>query len=284
MKTNNQLDRRSFLGCFAGAAATIVLAGCGSTGGSSSSTSADSTASASASDEESYTLIQDGKLIVASDIANPPFDYMEDGEAKGFEVDLLGMIATKLGLTCEYLPQMKFETLIPLIKAGGKADVGVSNFTITDERKKEIDFTDPYIDSNQGIVVKTGAEKTTIEALNAEGVQVTCQTATTGEAWARENLPKATIVPLDDPVTSVTGVSTGLYDACAADLPVMQYLCNNSFKDCEVAVEIPTGEQYAIVVSKDNPGLTKAMNKALSELQADGSLDELEIKWFGTTI
>ncbi len=282
MNTNNSLDRRSFLGCVAGAAATLALIGCNS-GGSSSSSSSAST-SAATTDDASYTLVQDGKLLVASDIANPPFDYMEDGVAKGFEVDLLDMIAGKLGLTCEYLPQMKFETLIPLIKAGGKADVGVSNFTITDDRKKEIDFTDPYIDSNQGIVVKTGAEKTTVEALNAEGVQVTCQTATTGEAWARENLPKATIVPLDDPVTSVTGVSTGLYDACVADLPVMSYLCTNSFKDCEVSVEIPTGEQYAIVVSKDNPALTKAINKALAELESDGSLDELEIKWFGTTI
>lgn len=284
MNAKYQLDRRCFLGYVMGVAASAVLAGCGSTGSSSTSASSAGTSATTDTASDTYTLVSDGKLLVASDIANPPFDYMEDGVAKGFEVDLLDMIAEKLGLTCEYLPQMKFETLIPLIKAGGKADVGVSNFTITDERKEEIDFTDPYIDSNQGIVVKSGAEKTTIEALNAEGVQVTCQTATTGEAWARENLSKATIVPLDDPVTSVTGVSTGLYDACVADLPVMSYLCNNSFKDCEVSVEIPTGEQYAIVVSKDNPALTKAINKALSELESEGKMDELEIKWFGTTI
>ncbi len=284
MNANNQLNRRAFLGCVAGAAASIALVGCNS-GGSSSSTSSDSGSSSSAaSSDDSYTLIQEGKLIVASDIANPPFDYIENNEAVGFEVDLLNEIASYMGLTCEYLPQMKFETLIPLIKAGGKADVGVSNFTITDERKEEVDFTDPYIDSNQGIVVKTGSDKTTIEALNVEGVQVTCQTATTGEAWARENLSRATIVPLDDPVTSVTGVSTGLYDACAADLPVMQYLCNNSFKDCEVAVEIPTGEQYGIAVSKDNPGLTKKMNEAIAHIKENGTFDQLEIKWFGTTI
>lgn len=169
---------------------------------------------------------------------------MDGTTAVGFEVDLMDAVAAKMGLTCEYLPAMKFDSIIPLIKQGGKADCGVSNFTITDERKQEIDFTDPYIDSNQGVVVKADSDKTTAEALNADGVKIACQSGTTGEAWAQENLPKATIVSLDDPVQAVTGVSTGIYDAASADLPVMKYLCSNSFTDCQVAIEIPTGEQY----------------------------------------
>ena len=109
-------------------------------------------------------------------------------------------------------------------------------------------------------------------------------TLTTGEAWAQENLPKATLKSLDDPVAAVTGVQTGLYDAAAADLPVMKYLCSNSFTDCQVSIEIPTGEQYGIVISKDNPGLTAAINEALSALKDDGTIDDLEKKWFGTTL
>ena len=196
----------------------------------------------------------------------------------------MNAVAAKMGLTCEYLPAMKFDSIIPLIKQGGKADVGVSNFTITDERAKEIDFSDPYVDSNQGVVVKAGAEKADADSLNADGVKIACQSGTTGESWAQENLPKATIVSLDDPVAAVTGVSTGLYDAAAADLPVMKYLCNNSFKDCEVAIEIPTGEQYGIVVSKSNPELTAAINDALAELTSDGTIKELEVEWFGEEI
>mgnify|MGYP002619733791 CR=1 FL=1 len=75
-----------------------------------------------------------------------------------------------------------------------------------------------------------------------------------------------------------------LCTAAAADLPVMKYLCSNSFTDCQVSIEIPTGEQYGIVVSKDNAGLTEAINAALAELADDGSIKELEIEWFGSEI
>ena len=255
MNVNVMLDRRNFFGIIGAAAGTVVLAGCG---GTSAGTSTD----AKKDDASGYTLVQPGKIIVASDLANPPFDFVENNEPKGFEVDLMKKVAEKLGLECEYLPAMKFDSIIPLIKQGGKADVGVSNFTITDERKQEIDFTDPYVDSNQGVVTKVGAERADADSLNAEGVTIACQAGTTGEAWAQENLPKATIKSLDDPVAAVTGVQTGLYDAAAADLPVMKYLCSNSFTDCQVSIEIPTGEQYGIVVSKDNAGLTEAINAA----------------------
>ena len=274
---NKTLDRRGFVAAVSAAAGALALAGCGS------SKSGASAADASA-DAASYTLVEDGKIIVASDLANPPLDYVENNENKGFEVELMGAVADKLGLTCEYLPAMKFDAIIPLIKQGGKADVGVSNFTITDERKAEIDFTDAYLDSNQGVVTRSDAEKDNAEALNAADVKIACQSGTTGETWAQENLPKATIVSLDDPVQAVTGVSTGLYDAAAADLPVMSYLCSQSFTDCKVAIEVPTGEQYGIVVSKDNPGLTSAINDALAELEADGTIADLQIKWFGAEV
>ena len=277
MNFNVMLDRRNFFGIIGAAAGTAVLAGCGGT-------SAGSSADAKKDDASGYSLVQPGKIIVASDLANPPFDFVENNEPKGFEVDLMKKVAEKLGLECEYLPAMKFDSIIPLIKQGGKADVGVSNFTITDERKQEIDFTDPYVDSNQGVVTKAGAERADADSLNAEDVTIACQAGTTGEAWAQENLPKATIKSLDDPVAAVTGVQTGLYAAAAADLPVMKYLCSNSFTDCQVSIEIPTGEQYGIVVSKANAGLTEAINSALAELEDDGSIKELEIEWFGSEI
>lgn len=275
MNLNKTLDRRSFILGMGAVAGSAVLAGCGGNAAGSATTGTTS---------DSYTLVQEGKILVASDLANPPFDFVDGTTPKGFEVDLMDAVASKMGLTCEYLSAMKFDSIIPLIKQGGKADVGVSNFTITDERKQEIDFTDPYIDSNQGVVVKADSDKTTAEALNADGVKIACQSGTTGEAWAQENLPKATIVPLNDPVEAMTGVAAGTYDAAAADLPVMKYLCSNSFTDCQVAIEIPTGEQYGIVVSKSNPKLTEAINSALSELKDDGTIESLEVKWFGSAM
>ena len=273
------LSRRTFVTGSFGTALTLALGACGSsTSGTTSSSTSESAAS--------YSLVESGKILVASDLANPPLDSTNEktGEPEGFEVDLMVAIAGKMGLESQYLSAMKFDAIIPLIKQGGKADVGVSNFTITDERKQEIDFSDPYMDSNQGVVTKADSAKADEDSLNSAGTKVAVQSGTTGEAWVQENLTEATCVPLDDPIVALTGVQSGLYDAAVADLPVMSYLCTNSYTDCKVAIEIPTGEQYGIVISKDNPGLTAAINEALSALKDDGTIDDLEKKWFGTTL
>ena len=274
----NTMDRRSFLKATA-AFGALTLTGCGAknSGGD---------APAEGPIATDFTLVKEGTLIVASDLDFIPLDYYEDNEAKGFDVDLSKEIAKRLGLECEYLPPQDFDSIIPMIKQGGKADIGNSAFSITDERKKEIDFTDPYLDSNLGIAVKkdlgiVGNEEAVVKALNNADMTVAVQAATTGEAWARENMPNATIVPLASVTVCMTGVSTGQYQAFCADLPVISYQCTVSFTDCTVCLEIPTGEQYGIVVSKDNPGLTAAINQALANMTADGTMDALKTQWFG---
>jgi polar amino acid transport system substrate-binding protein len=277
------------------ALACVVLVGCGGqpaadkTDDASTTETTDTTeaAESATTDAGDYTLVEDGKLIVASDLDFPPLDSFEGGEAKGFDVELSQAIAEKMGLECEYLPPMNFDAIIPLIQQGGKADIGNSAFSITDERKKEIDFTDAYLDSNLGIAVKkdsgiAGDEAAIIEALSADGVVVAVQAGTTGQDWAEENLPKDNVRPFDSVTNCITGVSTGKFDAFVADLPVIGYQCTQ-FTDCEVCLEIPTGEQYGIVVSKDNPGLTAAINDALAELEKDGTMADLKEKWFGIT-
>lgn len=274
----------------------LVLVGCG--GGSTEEAATDTAATNEATTDDAattdeavaeYTLVEDGKLIVASDLDFPPLDSFEGGEAQGFDVELSKAIAEKLGLECEYLPPMDFDAIIPMIQQGGKADIGNSAFSITEERKEQIDFTNAYLDSNLGVAVKkdagipTGDEAALIEALNVADKTIAVQAGTTGEQWAKENLPDATIVPLASVTVCMTGVSTGQYDAFCADLPVIGHQCTVSFTDCEIALEIPTGEQYGIVVSKDNPGLTAAINNALSELESDGTMASLKEKWFGTT-
>ena len=274
----NTMDRRSFLKATA-AFGTLALTGCGAqnSGGD---------APAEGPIATDFTLVKEGTLIVASDLDFIPLDYYENNEAKGFDVDLSKEIAKRLGLECEYLPPQDFDSIIPMIKQGGKADIGNSAFSITDERKKEIDFTDPYLDSNLGIAVKkdlgiVGNEEAVVKALNNADMTVAVQAGTTGEAWARENMPNATIVPLASVTVCMTGVSTGQYQAFCADLPVISYQCAVSFTDCTVCLEIPTGEQYGIVVSKDNPGLTAAINQALANMTADGTMDALKTQWFG---
>lgn len=276
---SNNISRRSFLGAASVSTLGLMLAACG---GSSEQTE-------TTTDTADYTLVEEGKLIVASDLDFPPLDSFEDGVAQGFDVDLSKAIGEKLGLEVEYLPPMDFDSIIPMIKNGGKADIGNSAFSITEERKAEIDFTDAYLDSNLGVAIKSdsglpvGDEAALIAALNKAEMTVAVQAGTTGQDWAEENLPDATIVPLASVTVCMTGVSTGQYNAFCADLPVIGHQCTVSFTDCQIALEIPTGEQYGIVVSKDNPGLTAAINAALADMEADGTMDSLKEKWFGTT-
>lgn len=292
MKTNDSTNglnvgktwsRRQFLSGLTLATASAGLAACGGTSTDTGSGSA--AGSAASAPDAAFTTVEEGKLIAASDLAYPPLESVEgDEEPKGFEVDIVKACAEKLGLTAEYLPAQKFDSIIPMIKQGGKADIGASSFTITDDRKKEIDFTDPFMDSNQGLVTQKGSDATDEESLNVEGKKIAVQSGTTGEEWVKENLTKATCVPLDDAIQAMTGLVAGNYDAVVADLPVMKYLCTQSYTDLQVSIEIPTGEQYGLVVSKDNPGLTEALNKALAEIEADGTKKELEEKWFGSEL
>ena len=275
-----KLSSRFAGGLAVACALAVTISGCSGGGQTDTPSTTDDAA------EAAYTLVEDDKIIVASDLANAPLDFVDEktGEAQGFEIDLINAVADKLDLECEVLPAMKFDTIVPLIEQGGKADVGVSNITITDARMEQVDFTDSYMDSNQGLVTLASAGDVTEDDLNVEGTKIAVQAGTTGASWAEENLSNAEIVALDDPVVAVTGVQTGLYSAAVADLPVMTYLCSNSFTDCKVAIEIPTGEQYGIAVNKDNPGLTEAINGALAELEEEGYISELEVKWLGAEL
>ncbi len=255
-------------------ASAFAIAGC----------SNGSTSNSSGSGEEgsSYTLVEDGKLTVASDLATPPFEYVDDGGTdQGFTVELMGMIADRLGLELNYLPAQKFDGIIPSVKQGVKTDVGACNITINDERRQEVDFTDPYMDSNQGVAVAEGSGYSQASDLNRAGVKVAVQSGTTSEEWAQENLPEAQTVNFDDWTAAFTAVMSGQCQAVVCDLPVEQWMVSNSFTGMEIIEEIPTGEQFGIAVSKDNPGLTEAINGALADIRASGEYDALYEKWFG---
>lgn len=275
------MNRREFLAAFGTVAAGAVLAGCGN----SNATSTDSSSDAKSDEKKGMALIEDGKLTVVAELGFAPFEYMDEktGEPVGFDVDVINAVAEKMGLTASYLPNQKFDTLVPIIKQGGKADVSIAAVTITDERMESVDFSEPYLDSNQAIVVAKGSSETE-ETLNDASKQVVCQGGTTGDEWIGENLPDAVRVPVDDVTAALTGVQTGLYQAMVVDLPVASYMLAQSFSDLQIVKEIPTGEQYGIAVSKDNPELTQAVNKALEDMKSDGTMKEIETKWFGSEI
>lgn len=252
-------------------AVALALTGCGAASSSGSAQGG------------SYKLVEDGKLTVTSDLATPPFEYVDDsGNDQGFTVELMDMIAQEMGLELNYLPAQKFDNIIPMAKQAVKTDVSACNITINDARKKEVDFTDPYMDSNQGVAVAKNSGYADTDSLNAAGVKIAVQSGTTSEEWAQENLPRATTVNFDDWTAAFTAVMSGQCQAVVCDLPVEQWMVNSSFTDMEIIEEVPTGEQFGIAVSKDNPELTAAINAALKQIRADGRYDELYEKYFGT--
>lgn len=276
------MNRRNFVKIAGAAGAAALLAGCDNGGDAEQTPATDDTAD-DTPEEASYTLVKEGVLTNVAELGFSPFEYIdEDGTTVGFDVDLSNAIAEKLGLTCEWLPNQAFDTLVPTIKQGGKADISIAGVTITDERLEDVDFSDPYLNSNQALIVAANSGYAT-DDLDAEEIQIACQTGTTGDAWIQENLPNATRVPLADVTAGMMGVSTGSYQAMVIDLPVAQNMLAQSFSDLSILEEIPTGEQYGIAVSYDNPGLKDAINDALAQIEEDGTMDELKQKWFGTT-
>jgi polar amino acid transport system substrate-binding protein len=261
---------------FALTLSAFALVGCGETEEPGEEPAAEEPAGEEPAAE--LVTIEEGKLLAGSDTEFPPFEFVEGDEIKGFDVDLLTAIGENLGLEVEFMTEI-FDTLIPTLKAGGKFDVIASGMTIKPERQLEIDFTDPYYDSNQSLVMAKGATYAGPEDLSGKKIGV--QSGTTGEAWAKENVADATLVPFNSATDAFAALQAGNVDAVVNDLPVSAELLKEDDRGMEIVAQIPTGEQYGFGVSKDNPELLAAINEALAELKADGTYNDIYQKWFG---
>lgn len=158
-------------------------------------------------------------------------------------------------------------------------DVAVSSITINDERAEQVDFSTPYYDSNLAIVVTGDSNYVDKKALAGKAVGV--QSGSTGEEWAKENLADSTITPFTGPTDAFAALSAGKVEAVVLDAPVAANYAKNDADAYKVMEEIATGEQYGIAINKDNAALTEAINQALAEMEEDGTMDELNEKWFG---
>jgi len=224
-----------------------------------------------------FTLVTPGTLTVGSDTSFPPFESMNGNVAEGFDVDLMGAIGKEMGLNVVFLTE-GFDTLIPTLKAGGKFDVIASGMTIKADRQKEIDFSDPYYDSNQSIAMKTGS--TLASEADLAGKKIGVQSGTTGEEWTKQNVPDAKRVPFKTATEAFAALQAGNVDAVINDLPVTVEIVKDPARGLAIVKEIPTGEQYGFGVSKDNPELLKAINDALAKVRASGEYQTLYDKYF----
>ncbi len=259
---------------FAGA---LALTGCGN-----SDAPADAAGSADASGSDTMQLVTDGALTIGTSAEYEPFEYMEDGEYKGFDLELAQAIADDLGLELK-IENVDFDTIVPGVASGTKYDMGIAAITATPEREKEVGFTDSYYMDDQAIV--TMADNTEItgdnyaDALNAEGVKIAVQSGSTAEAFAKENFPNAELVPFKNATDCFAAVQSSQANALVTNRSVAAQLVATSFSNEQVIKQISTGEEYAIAVNKDNTALLDALNDSIAKLTEDGTVDELMTKY-----
>ena len=224
-------------------------------------------------------VIEKGKLTVCTHLPYEPFQYQKDGKIVGFDVDLVDLVAKKLGVK-QTIINTPFET----IQTGqamntGKCDIAAAGMTITDARKKVIDFSDPYFDATQALLVKKGASYDSLDSLGGKTLGV--QVGTTGEEYANKNVPDGVDVKVfEDLALELEAVKTGSIDAAINDNSVLYDFVDKN-PDTSVATEFDTGEQYGFGVAKDqNDGLIKAVNEAFAKAHEDGTYDKLFKQYF----
>lgn len=257
------------------AVACLGLAACG---GSNSGSDGSSSGNASSG---SYKLVESGKLTVGSDLDYKPMEYLDGDKPAGFGVDMTQEICNRLGLEMNFLSPQNFDSLITQVNGGTSMDVAVSSITINDEREELVDFSKPYYDSNLAIV--TLASSDIASASDLSGKPVGAQSGSTGEEWAKENLGDSSYTPYTGPTDALTALRAGKIQAVVLDAPVASDYVKEDAGTYKLVDEIATGEQYGIAINKDNPELKKAIDSALADMQADGTLDKLKNKWLGTS-
>ncbi|MBR5951426.1 MAG: amino acid ABC transporter substrate-binding protein [Actinomycetaceae bacterium] len=258
-----------------GGALALSLAACGGGAATSPASSASASADAAAAD---FTLVKDGTLTVITSADYPPFEYMEGDQIVGFDAALIREIGSRLGLEVD-IQNQAFDTLITSVAGGSAADVAISAITIDPERENDVDFSQSYYDSNLAIVVLKDSGLTAADANAAktalDGAAVGAQSGTSGEAWIEENLAGATYTPYQETPDLLNQLRTGSIVAAVYDQPVAEAHVNGEYTDCEILTVIPTGEQYGIAVNKENAALTAAIDAALADIVADGTMDKL---------
>lgn len=267
------------------AALVLSLAACGSTASSAASSEAVSSDAASsetasseaASETETAELstVEPGKLIMSTNAAFPPYEMTTDsGEFEGIDIETAQAIADKLGLELQ-IDDMDFDAALLAVQQG-KSDMVMAGVTVTDERQNVMDFTDSYATGIQSIIVKEDSDIASVDDL--VGKKIGTQRGTTGYLYCSDDFGDENVVAYDDGLTAVQMLNNGQVDCVVIDnAPAKEFIAANpGLKLLDTAY---VEEDYAIGVGKGNTELKDAINTALEELKADGTLQAIVDKY-----
>ncbi|MBQ8209883.1 MAG: transporter substrate-binding domain-containing protein [Clostridia bacterium] len=258
-----------------------MLAGCtDNTTNNNEETSTDEDVSLTAT-SGSMTATE-GVLVMATNAAFPPYEYVEGGEFAGIDVEIAGEIAKKLNMKLE-IKDIEFGSIVGGVQTG-KFDMGMAGMTVTDERLESVNFSTSYATGIQVVIVAEDSAITSLDDLKADGsMKYGVQQDTTGDIYASDTVEKGgygedNVIRYKTGADAVQALIAGKVDAVIIDNePAKSFVAANSglkILDAEWAVE-----DYAICIAKENSKLLDAVNNALADLKADGTIDKIVAKY-----
>ncbi|MBE9101001.1 ABC transporter substrate-binding protein [Vacuolonema iberomarrocanum] len=263
----NTVSRRFILSGFAGFGLAIALHACGQPERPN--------ASAEASNNNDAV----SPLKIGLNVGNVPWEYENDqGDLVGFEVDLVTLVAERLGRPTEFV-DMPFTELFPAVLSG-RVDLAMSSITITEERMETVDFAQPYYDSDQSLTVLAEGAISSLEDMRGKVVAV--DSDSTGDVWVQENMEGygfSEIIRYEGLTAAMMDLKAGQYDGYISDIPALLYYAKDH-PEIAVVERIPTGEQYSMMFAKGNP-LRDEINALITELKEAGQMAEIHTRWFG---
>lgn len=257
------------------AAVALLLAGCSSTATDDSPDGTVAPGGDATTAPADVQLLNEGVLTLCTNPPYEPFEYEENGAIVGLDIDIVNEVAKDLGATVN-IKVTPFEG----IQSGqdldsGNCDIVASGITITDVREEKMDFSDPYFDADQGLLVPAGSGLASVEDL--AGLKVGVQSATTGLTFADDN--GLDYVEFEDLGLQIEALRAGTIDAAINDIAVLGPFASADF---EVGTTFPTGEQYGLGVKTGNTALLDAVNATLTRIKSDGTYDTIYQKYIGT--
>ena len=276
------MKRKIIAMLLAAAMLCVSFVGCGSDDSKNDVSSA--AAVQGSVDVSNVKLIKEGTLTVGMEIGYPPFeDKAENGDPIGYDVDLVYALADKMGLEVNIV-----DTAFDVIFAGigTNYDCVVSAVTITDERRENCLFSEPYIDSYQAVVVKKGSDIKIESLKDLSGKSVALQDATTSKALLEDMIKTGTVTdckmgPSEKVLTAFTALDNGEYDVVLCDSPVADTYITNYPDKYELAfLDKENVEQFGVAMAKNDVELQTAVNEAMKQLKEEGFFEENTAKWF----
>lgn len=251
--------------------AMMVLSGCG---GASSGDTGATNGNDTAGNESGLP----SKVVVGTNAEFPPFEYIaENGQPDGFDIALIKEVGQRAGFEVE-VKNMDFDALIMAMETDG-IDMAIAGMTATEDRKQQVDFSDPYFNASQVMIVKSDNDSIkTFQDL--KGKKVAVQQGTTGDLMVTEGdescvVEGAEVKRMNKGADAVLDLMNGGVDAVVIDAnPAEQFVLANDGK-IKIVTDEAVNEEYAIAIPKGETELKDAVNKALAEMKADGTMDKL---------